>query len=158
MLTTQTIKPDAGSRKTSKKLGRGNGSGKGTFCGRGMNGQNCRSGGWVPDWFEGGQTPLFRRMPKLRGFSNARFKKHYNLVNLSDIEALATAGITTITKEVLLENNIIRKKQLPVKLLGKGELKTKVVLTVHSASASATTAVEKSGGTLNILSETSEEK
>jgi len=66
MLTTKTIKSSAGNRKKSKRLGRGNGSGVGTFCGRGMNGQNSRSGGGVPDWFEGGQTPLFRRMPKLK--------------------------------------------------------------------------------------------
>ena len=119
MLTTHTIKPNAGSRKKSKKLGRGNGSGKGTFCGRGMNGQNCRSGGGVPDWFEGGQTPLFRRMPKLKGFSNALFKKHYNVINLSDLESLAKDGVKEITKELLLEKRIIRKKSLGIKLLGR---------------------------------------
>lgn len=150
MLTTQTIKPTAGSRKKSKRLGRGNGSGKGTFSGRGMNGQNCRSGGGVPDWFEGGQTPLFRRMPKLKGFSNAMFKKEYNVINLSDLELLASKKITEITTEVLLENKVIRKKSLPVKLLGQGELKSKVTLTVDAASASAKAAVEKAGGTLNI--------
>lgn len=158
MLTTQTIKPTDGSRKKSKRLGRGNGSGKGTFSWRGMNGQNCRSGGGVPDWFEGGQTPLFRRMPKLKGFSNARFKKHFNVINLSDIEILAAAGTTEITPEVLLEKKVIRKKGLPVKLLGKGELKAKVTLTVDAASASAQVAVEKAGGTLNITSPSSEEK
>lgn len=155
MLTTHTIKPTAGSRKTSKKLGRGNGSGKGTFCGRGMNGQNCRSGGGVPDWFEGGQTPLFRRMPKLKGFSNAKFKKHYNIINLSDLEIVATSGVTEITKEVLLEKNIIRKKSLGIKLLGEGELKAKITLTVDAASNSAKAAVEKAGGTLTIEGETS---
>lgn len=149
MLTTQTIKPTDGSRKKSKRLGRGNGSGKGTFSGRGMNGQNCRSGGGVPDWFEGGQTPLFRRMPKLKGFSNAKFKKEFNVVNLSDIEVLASKGIAEITTEVLLENKVIRKKGLPVKLLGQGEIKSKVTLTVDAASASAKAAIEKAGGTLN---------
>lgn len=158
MLTIQSIKPTDGSRKKSKRLGRGNGSGKGTFSGRGMNGQNCRSGGGVPDWFEGGQTPLFRRMPKLKGFSNARFKKHYNVINLSDLETLATAGVTEITTEVLLEKRVIRKKTLPVKLLGQGELKSKVTLTVNAASSSAKAAVEKAGGTLNIQSDESEEK
>lgn len=158
MLTIQSIKPTDGSRKKSKRLGRGNGSGKGTFSGRGMNGQNCRSGGGVPDWFEGGQTPLFRRMPKLKGFSNARFKKHYNVINLSDLETLATAGVTEITTEVLLEKKVIRKKTLPVKLLGQGELKSKVTLTVNAASSSAKAAVEKAGGTLNIQSDESEEK
>jgi large subunit ribosomal protein L15 len=82
-----------------------------------MNGQNCRSGGGVPDWFEGGQTPLFRRMPKLKGFSNARFTKEYNVVNISDLAVLASKGVTTVNKEVLLENKVIRKKSLGIKLL-----------------------------------------
>ncbi len=158
MLTTQTIKPTTGSRKKSKRLGRGNGSGKGTFSGRGMNGQNCRSGWGVPDWFEGGQTPLFRRMPKLKGFSNAKFKKHYNVINLSDIEFAITKWAKEITKETLIQAGIVTKKSLPVKLLGNGELKSKINITVDIASASATTAVEKAGGTLNILSQVSEEK
>lgn len=143
MLSLQTLSPAKGSRKKSKRVGRGNGSGKGTFSTRGMNGQNCRSGGGVPDWFEGGQTPLFRRMPKLKGFSNAKFKKHYNIVNLADLELLAAKKVTEINKEVLLENGVITKKSLPVKLLGQGELKAKVSVDVDLASASAKTAVEK---------------
>ena len=152
MLRTNTITATPGSRKKSKRLGRGNGSGKGTFSTRGMNGQNARSGWGVPDWFEGGQTPLFRRMPKLKGFSNARYTKHFNIINLSDIEALANAGEKKITKETLLENNIIRKKTLPIKLLGNGELTKKVELSVDRASNSALVAFEKVGGKL-ILSE-----
>ena len=151
MLSTKTITPNSGSRRKSKRLGRGNASGKGTFCGRGMNGQNSRSGGWVPDWFEGGQTPLFRRMPKLKGFTNARYTKHFNVINLSDLEVLAAEGITKIDKQVLLDSNIVRKKTLPIKLLGNGELKTKCEVTVDAASASATSALEKVGGTLTLL-------
>ena len=143
MLSLTNIKPTAGSRKTSKRLGRGNASGKGTTCGRGMNGQNSRSGGGVAPWFEGGQTPLFRRMPKLKGFSNAVFKKEYNVVNISDLAKLAEKGITDITTEVLLENRVIRKKTLPVKLLGSGELSAKLTVSVNKASASAKEAVEK---------------
>ena len=105
MLSLNTIKSDSNSRKTSKRLGRGNGSWKGTFSGRGCKGQNARSGGGVPAWFEWGQTPLFRRMPKLKGFSNAMFKTHYNIVNLSDLEVLASKGITEINKEV--RNNFV---------------------------------------------------
>ena len=101
MLSLQNIKSNKGVRKTSKRLWRGNGSGKWTFCGRWMNGQNCRSGGWVPDWFEWGQTPLFRRMPKLKGFSNAKFTKEYNIINISDLAVLVSKGITTVNKEVL---------------------------------------------------------
>ena len=152
MLSTKTITSTAGSRKSSKRLGRGNGSGKGTFSGRGMNGQNCRSWGGVPDWFEGGQTPLFRRMPKLKGFSNARYTKHFNIINVSDVEILAASGVKKINKEVLLESNVIRKKNLPVKLLGNGEIKTKCDVEVDAASASAIALVEKAGGKITLLS------
>ncbi|MFK7779814.1 MAG: 50S ribosomal protein L15 [Candidatus Gracilibacteria bacterium] len=148
MLSLTNIKPNTGSRKTSKRLGRGNGSGKGTFCGRGCNGQNSRSGGGVPSWFEGGQTPLFRRMPKLKGFSNAKFKTEYSIINLSDLALLAEKGITTINKEVLLENRIVRRKSLPIKLLGQGELTIKVDVIIDKASIPAKEAVEKAGGKL----------
>ena len=158
MLTTNTITSTTGSTRKAKRVGRGNGSGKGTFSGRGMNGQNCRSGGGVPDWFEGGQTPLFRRMPKLKGFSNARFKTHYNVINLSDIEVAVSKGVKEVNKQTLLEIGIITRKNLGVKLLGKGELKAKITITVDAASQSAKTAVEKAGGTLNITSDTSEKK
>ncbi len=158
MLTTQTITSPAVTRKKGKRVGRGNGSGKGTFCTRGMNGQNCRSGGWVPDWFEGGQTPLFRRMPKLKGFSNAKFKKHYNIINLSDIDVAAWKGAKEITKQTLLDAGVITRKSLGVKLLGNGETKSKLKVSVDVASKSAIAAVEKAGGTINILSNTSEEK
>jgi large subunit ribosomal protein L15 len=82
-------------------------------------------------------------MPKLKGFSNARFMKHFNVINLSDLEALASKGITEITKEVLLENRVIRRKKYGIKLLGKGELTAKVSVKVTSASTSAKAAVEK---------------
>ena len=115
-----------------------------------MNGQNSRSGGWVAPWFEWGQTPLFRRMPKLKGFSNSKFKKEYNIVNLSDLELLASKGITEITKEVLLEKGVIRKKALWVKLLWNGELKSKLTVVVDKASASAREAVEKAWGKIEL--------
>ncbi len=158
MLSTNTIKPNTGSRKTFKRLGRGNGSGKGTFSGRGMNGQNCRSGGWVPDWFEGGQTPLFRRMPKLKGFSNAKFKVHYNIINVSDLQRMADMKITDITKETLLEKRIIRSKSLWIKLLGHGELKTKISIKVDAASKSAVALVEKAGGKIELVAQKEEKK
>ena len=148
MITLNNIKSTKGSKTTSKRLWRGNGSGKWTFCGRWMNGQNCRSGGWVPDWFEWGQTPLFRRMPKLKGFSNGKFTKEYNIINISDLAVLASKGITTVNKEVLLENNIIRKKSLGIKLLWNGTIETKVAVHVDSSSASAKEAVEKAWGEL----------
>ena len=149
MITLNNLKSNKGSRKSSTRVGRWNGS-KGTFCGRGMNGQNCRSGGWVPDWFEWGQTPLFRRLPKLKGFSNARFMTKFNVINLSDVELLASKWITEINKEVLLENKVIRRKKYAVKLLGNGELKAKVSIEVAAASKSASEAVEKAGGKIEI--------
>ena len=148
MLSLTNVKPNKGSRKTSKRLGRWNGSGLGTFCGRGCNGQNSRSGGWVPSWFEWGQTPLFRRMPKLKGFSNAKFKTEYNVINLSDLAILAEKGITTINKEVLLENRVVRRKTLPIKLLGTWTLTTKLEVVVDKASATALKAIEKAWGKL----------
>ena len=151
MLSLNTLKSNSGSRKTSKRLGRGNGSGKGTFCGRGCKGQNARSGGWTPTWFEWGQTPLFRRMPKLKGFSNALFKKHYNIINLADLEVLASKGISEVNKEVLLENGVITRKNLWVKLLAQGELKAKLSIVVDKASASAKAAVEKAWGKLELV-------
>lgn len=152
MLTTNTISSTSGSRKKSKRLWRWNGSGKWTFSGRWMNGQNCRSGWWVPDWFEGGQTPLFRRMPKLKGFSNARFTKKYSVINLSDVEYAVSKWAKEITKESLIETWIITRKNLPVKLLANWEIKTKVDIKVDSISWSAQKAVEKVWGTVTLTS------
>ncbi len=150
MLSLNNIKANLGSRKTSKRLGRGNGSWKWTYCGRGCKGQNARSGWWVPAWFEWGQTPLFRRLPKLKGFSNAMFKKHYNIINLSDLEKLASKNITDINFDVLLENRLISKKNWPVKLLAKWELTQKINIVVDKASASAKEAVEKAWGKIEL--------
>nr|MDD3720069.1 50S ribosomal protein L15 [Candidatus Gracilibacteria bacterium] len=151
MLSLNNLKPDEGSRLKSKRVGRGNASGKGNFSGKGCKGQGSRSGGGMGPWFEGGQTPLFRRMPKLKGFSNHIFKKEFNVVNLSDLEILAGKGITEINKEVLLENGIIRKKGLGVKLLGSGELKSKITISLEKVSETAKAAVEKVGGSVEII-------
>ncbi len=151
MIALNNLKPNKKSRRKSTRLWRGNASGHGTFCGRWMNGQNSRSWGWVPDWFEWGQTPLFRRMPKLKGFSNAKFMKHFNVVNLSQLQKLADAGISTISKEVLLENKVLRRKNLPIKLLGKWEISSSITLSVNAASVSAKEAVEKAWGTVELV-------
>ena len=151
MFTLNNIKPNPGSRKKFKRLGRGNGSGKWTYSTRGCKGQNARSGGWVPAWFEWGQTPLFRRLPKLKGFSNALFKKHYNIINLSDLEKLASKWISEINKEILAENGLLRKKSWGVKLLWKGELKSKVTVVLSKASKTAIEAVEKAWGKVELV-------
>jgi len=151
MLSLNNLKADSWSRKTSKRLWRGGWSGKWTFSGKGCKGQNARAGGWVAAWFEWGQTPLFRRMPKLKGFSNAEFKKHYNIINLADLEVLASKWISLITKEVLAENGLIDKKNAPVKLLAKGELKAKLDVKVNKASLAWKTAVENAWGKIELI-------
>lgn len=150
MLSLNTLKSADWSRKTKKRLWRWNGSGKWNFSWKGCKWQNARSGK-MPAWFEWWQTPLFRRTPKLKWFSNHIFMKKYNIVNLSDLELLASKWITEITKEVLLENWVIRKKQLWLKLLGNWELKTKINITLEKISVKAKTAIEKVGGSITII-------
>ncbi len=143
MLSLNKLKPNLWSKITSKRKWRGNGSWKWTYCSRWMNWQNCRSWWGMPDWFEWGQTPLFRRMPKLKGFSNAKYKKHYNLVSLEKLELIAKSGTTEITKEVLIENGIVRKRDLPVKILAGGKVDTKMTVFADKASKTAVEAIEK---------------
>lgn len=137
MLSLNNLKPNKGSKITSKRLWRWNGSGKWTYSTRGCKWQNARSWGWVWAWFEWGQTPLFRRMPKLKWFSNAKFKVEFSVVNLSDLEILASKWIVDITKESLLANGVIKNKNNPVKVLWNWELKSKISLKVNKISASA---------------------
>ncbi len=151
MVLLNTLRPNTGARNKSKRLGRWNGSGKWTFCGKGCKGQNARSGGWVPAWFEWGQTPLFRRMPKLKGFSNAMFKTEYNIVNLDDLELLASKGINEITKEVLLANKVIRNKSAGLKVLGNGDLTSKVTIKTDKISDAAKEKIEKVGGKVELI-------
>lgn len=151
MLSLNNIKPNAWSKITSKRLWRGNGSWKGTTSWRGMNGQNSRSGGWMGPWFEWGQTPLFRRMPKLKGFSNAIFTTKYSVVNVGDLEKLAQNWVNEITTDVLLENGLIRNTKLKVKLLGDGELSSKLTVKVSKATAQAVSKIEKAGGKVELI-------
>ncbi len=151
MLSLNSIKPNIWSRKTSKRVWRWNGSGKGTTAGRGMNGQSSRSWGGVGPWFEWGQTPLFRRMPKLKGFSNFNYQTRYSVLNVSDVETLVQKGITEITKEVLLQHRVIRNKNYAVKLLGDGEITAKVTLQVNKATPAAIAKIEAAGGKVEIV-------
>lgn len=151
MLSLNTLKPNGGSRKKSKKLWRWNGSGKGTFCGRGMNGQNSRSGWGVPQWFEWGQTPLFRRLPKLKGFTNARFTTKFNILNLSDINTLMEKWVKEISRETLLANDMLRMKEAPIKVLGNWEITWSINVTVESISAKAKEDIEKAWGKVELV-------
>lgn len=135
-----------GARKDRKRLGRGEGSGTGLTAGRGEKGYGSRSGSKKRSWFEGGQMPLQRRLPKF-GFVNIH-RKERQIVN---IEALNKISGGEITNEKLYEKGLINKKDLPVKILGNGELKTKVNVKVHAVSKSAREKIEKQGGTVTLL-------
>jgi large subunit ribosomal protein L15 len=137
-----TLKPADGSRKSTKRRGRGVGSGNGTTAGRGYNGQKSRTGSKHYSWFEGGQMPLQRRVPK-RGFSNARFRQEFQIVNLKDINSLEE---TEITAEVLKRNGLIKKADMPVKILGVGDIEKSLTITADAFSSSAKDKIEKAGG------------
>ena len=141
MLELSNLKGPTGGRKNRKRVGRGIGSGTGKTSGKGQKGQNSRSGGGVRPWFEGGQMPLHRRLPK-RGFTNI-FKKYYELVNVEQL--VKCAGIDPVTPEVMKEKGLI-KKIGAVKILGNGELKESLNVHAHKFSGSAQAKIEKSGG------------
>ena len=150
----------AGARKVRKRIGRGIGSGTGKTGGRGGKGQTARSGVRIKG-FEGGQMPLHRRLPK-RGFKNTMFARKLNEVNLGRIQTAIDAGTldagAKIDAAALVKAGIIRRAKDGVKLLGAGEIKTKVSLAIYGASKSAVAAVEKAGGTVKILAPAKKEE
>ena len=135
------LKSAPGSRKSRKRVGRGTGSGTGKTSGRGQKGQKSRSGGNPHPWFEGGQMPLYRRLPK-RGFTNI-FRKEYEIVNLAQLAGLGMKD--PITPEVMKGKRMIRNSK-SVKILGNGELSDAVTVHAHKFSRSAIDKIEKSGG------------
>jgi large subunit ribosomal protein L15 len=144
------LRDNEGARKSSIRVGRGIGSGKGKTCGRGVKGQKSRSGVSV-NGFEGGQMPVYRRLPK-RGFNN-HFAKTFAVINLDTIQRAIDAGklnANEITKETLLASNIISKELDGVRLLARGALNVAVNITVDSASKAAVEAVEKAGGKVTV--------
>lgn len=144
-----SLNPAKGSVKTKKRIGRGQGSGKGGTSTRGHKGAKSRSGYSKKLGFEGGQMPLQRRVPKF-GFTNPS-RVEYKAINLSTLEKLATeAKLSDITVEALREHGLAGKNDL-VKVLAKGELKSKVNVTAHAFSASASKAIEEAGGTVTRL-------
>ena len=148
------LSDNKGARKARIRVGRGPGSGKGTRAGRGDKGQKSRSGVAIKG-FEGGQMPIYRRLPK-RGFNNP-FSKDFNAVNIGRIQAAIDAkkldAKKPITIEAMLEAGVIGKRRDGVRVLGKGELTAKVALEVSGASKSAVEAVEKAGGSITIIAE-----
>ena len=135
--------------KTRKRVGRGPGSGLGKTSGRGENGQKSRSGASIPAWFQGGQTPLYRRVPK-RGFNNARFRTEYATINLSDLNKYFNDG-DEVTPEILKEKGIIKQQLCGVKVLGNGELEKKLTIKANRFSSSAVTKIESAGGKAEVI-------
>ncbi len=139
--------PKGATSKSTKRLGRGPGTGQGTTSGRGHKGQRSRSGGGVRRGFEGGQMPLIRRLPK-RGFFNL-FRKTYEIVNLSDITRKELNG--EVTPEVLKTCGLIKKSNAKVKILGTGEVEMTLNIKAHAFSKSAREKIEKVGGTVEVI-------
>ena len=135
--------------KVRKRVGRGPGSGLGKTSGRGENGQKSRSGASIPAWFQGGQTPLYRRVPK-RGFNNARFRTEYATINLSDLNKYFNDG-DEVTPEVFKEKGIIKQQLCGVKVLGNGELEKKLTIKANRFSSSAVTKIESAGGKAEVI-------
>jgi len=141
------LRPAAGSTKNRKRRGRGTASGQGKTGGRGENGQKSRSGGGVRPGFEGGQMPLYRRLPK-RGFTNV-FKKEWTIVNLGDLNIFEDDAI--ITPKLLLEIGMIKKVVNGVKILGEGVLEKKITVQAHKFSQTAIEKIEAAGGKAEVI-------
>jgi large subunit ribosomal protein L15 len=166
------LKPAPGSRRSRTRVGRGIAAGQGKTAGRGTKGQKARAGASIPGWFEGGQTPIHVRVPKLRGFKN-RFKIQYAVVNVGQISAYAEAGrfgveaeqpksgkgkasdqpVVTVNAEVLAQAGLIRGDDKPLKVLGQGEVSHKLFVAAEAFSASARRKIEEAGGFVQLLAE-----
>jgi large subunit ribosomal protein L15 len=157
------LRPAEGSRTAKTRVGRGIAAGKGKTAGRGTKGQKARAGGSIAPWFEGGQTPLHQRIPKLRGFKN-RFKIEYEVVNVGAIAAAAERGAfetdphakgktapITINQDVLRAVGLVRTLNKPLKVLGDGELSTPLFVVADAFTVSARTKIEAAGGSVTVL-------
>ncbi len=164
------LRPAEGSRKERTRVGRGIAAGKGKTAGRGTKGQKARAGGGIPPWFEGGQTPLHMRIPKLRGFKN-RFKVEYEVVNVGAIDAAVQRGAfeganpdaakakgrakadaqITVNQDLLRAVGLVRSLNKPLKILGNGELSAALFVVADAFTASARTKIVAAGGSVNVL-------
>lgn len=142
-----TLKPAEGSRQERNRVGRGQGSGNGKTAGRGSKGQKQRSGGGVRLGFEGGQTPLFRRIPK-RGFNNIN-RKEYAVVNLETLNRFEDG--TTVTPALLIESGIVKKELSGIKILGEGQLERKLTVQAAKFSKAAEEAITAAGGSIEVI-------
>jgi large subunit ribosomal protein L15 len=159
------LHPAEGSRQPRTRVGRGIAAGKGKTAGRGTKGQKARAGGSIAPWFEGGQTPLHMRIPKLRGFKN-RFKIEYEVVNVGAIGALAERGAfeveasggksakaapVTVNQDILRAVGLVRTLNKPLKILGAGDLSVPLFVVADAFTASARAKIEGAGGSVNVL-------
>lgn len=142
------LQPNEGSKKRKKRVGRGIAAGQGKTAGRGTKGQQARQGGSHSQYFQGGSLPFFRRLPFKRGFTNIR-RVEYNEVNLDNLSGFKAGA--DVTPDTLAGAGLLRRPELPVVLLGRGELKTALKVRVHRVSASAAEKVLAAGGTVEAL-------
>ena len=146
-MNLEELKANPGARRNVKRIGRGQGSGNGKTAGKGQKGQLSRSGCGKGPGFEGGQTPIYKSIPK-RGFTNIS-RKEYAIVNLSDLNRFEDG--VTVTPELLKECGLIKKELAGIKVLGNGTLEKKVSVVCHKISSSAKEAIEKAGGKVEVL-------
>ena len=139
------LSPAPGSRKNKKRVGRGNGSGHGTFSGRGCKGQKARAGYKMRPGFEGGQLPLIKRLPRKRGFTNI-FRTGYSVVNMSKLNVFESG--TEVTPEKLLSAGLVKSLRLPVKILAAGDISHPLVVKAHKFSTAAKAKIEAVGGSV----------
>jgi large subunit ribosomal protein L15 len=163
------LRPAPGSHKRKTRVGRGIAAGQGKTAGRGTKGQKARAGGTIPAWFEGGQTPLHQRIPKLRGFKNP-FRVEYEVVNVGAIASLVELGVLesgempgakkskksapapiTVNQEILRAAGLVRSLDRPMKILGGGDLSTALFVVTDAVSASARAKIEAAGGSVSLL-------
>ena len=148
MVSLNNLKPPYGAVKKKKRVGRGDSSGHGSTCGRGQKGQKARSGGQVKSYFEGGQMPLYRRLPK-RGFKNI-FKEEFAIINIRDLVKKFREN-EEVTPEKLLEVGLIKKKNKRIKLLGDGDISFPLLIKVHKISQQAKSKIEAAGGRVEVI-------
>lgn len=142
------LEKNIGATHAKKRVGRGSGSGLGKTSGRGQKGQKARSGGSINPVFEGGQLPLYRRLPK-KGFSNYPFKKEYAVINLSDLNVFEDG--TVVTPALLKERGIVKKQLSGIKVLGEGQLEKKLTVQAHKFSKSAIDKINESGSKAEVI-------
>ena len=139
------VSPPKGARRNRKRVGRGDAAGGGSYAGRGLKGQKSRSGKGLRPGFEGGQLPLIKGLPMKRGFNN-RYKTYYALVNLNTLQERFESG-ARVTPDLLHGLNIVRRTNLPVKIVGDGDLQHPLTVVAHKFTASARAKIEAAGGT-----------